>query len=131
MSHFTTLKTQFVAAEPLTLALADVRAQFGLGEIRLNELIRGWSGNTVRGDLVLATRNSGYDVGFVKEGETYNLKGDQFGLHDFKLEQLQDALKQRYAYHATLQQLQKDGFTPVEETNQADRTIHLVLRRTV
>jgi hypothetical protein len=123
MSHFTTLKTQFVRADCLKQALDVVAAQFGLGPVRENAPIRGWSGNTVHGDLVLSTRNAGYDVGFVKEGETYSLKGDQFGLHDFQLPQLQAALAQRYGYHAVKEQL-KD-FAAVGETVQRDRTIHL------
>ena len=130
MSHFTTIKTQFTALAPLQQALADVRAQFGLGEVRLNALIGGWRGNTTRGDLVVATRNAGYDVGFVKQGDTYDLTADQYGIHDFKIEQLTTALQQRYAYHTVKEKLDQQGFSLVEEEVK-DQTIHLVLRRTV
>ena len=131
MSHFTTLKTQFVAEPPLRQALEDVRAEFGLGDIRQNALVGGWAGNTTRADLVLSTRNAGYDVGFRREGDTYNLVADQFGIHDFRLEQLTARLQQRYAYHAVRAKLAEQGFALVEETVEQDRTIHLVLRRAV
>lgn len=131
MSHFTTIKTKFVAIEPLTAALADIRAQFNLGELRQNTAINGWRGNTTRGDLVLATRNAGYDVGFIKTGDTYDLTADQYGIHDFKMEQLTTALQQRYAYHAVKQKLDQQGFSLVEEEQQQGGAIHLVLRRTV
>ena len=75
MSHFTTIKIQFVAIEPLKKALADVRAEFQLGEIRANALVSGYQGNTTRADLFVATRNQGYDLGFRKQGDTYTKTG--------------------------------------------------------
>ncbi len=130
MSHFVTLKTKFVSAEFLQLALADVRARFGLGELRFNDFIHGYGNNRIRGDLVLATRNAAYDVGFLKEGDTYDLKADPYGIRDFKLDQLGDALKQRYAYHSLRRQLEQvHGFSLVEEGVKEDQTIRLFLRR--
>lgn len=131
MSHFTTIKTKFAALEPLQRALADLRAEFGLGEVRLNDVVKGYSGNTTRADVVVATRNAGYDLGFRKEGDTYSLVADQFGIHDFKLDQITARLTQRYAYHAVKQKLDQQGFSLVEEEVKQDKTIHLVLRRAV
>lgn len=129
MSHFTTIKTKFVALEPLKQALADVSAQFGLGQIRENSVVSGFSGNTTRAELVVSTRNRGYDIGFRKEGDTYSLVADWFGIRDIQKDELIAQLSQRYAYHVVRAKLQQSGFSLVEETEQQDRTIHLVLRR--
>lgn len=131
MSHFTTLKTQFVLAEPLKQALADVRAEFKLGEVRENALVSGFLGSTTRADLVVATRNPGYDLGFRKQGETYELVADWYGIRDFQQADLTARLTQRYAYHTVKAKLDQQGFSLVEEEVKQDRTIHLVLRRTV
>ena len=40
-------------------------------------------------------------------------------------------LAQRYGYHAVKAKLDQQGFSLVEEEVQQDKTIHLVLRRTV
>jgi hypothetical protein len=131
MSHFTTIKTQFVDARHLKQALADVRDQFGLGEVREHTTVRGFSGGTTPADLVCATRNQGYDIGFRKEGDTYNLVADWYGIRDIKQDQLTAQLQQRYAYHAVREKLDQQGFALVEEQVQQDQTIHLTLRRAV
>jgi hypothetical protein len=131
MSHFTTIKTQFVAAAPLRKALADVRAEFNLGEVRENALVSGYHGNTARADLVVSTRNQGYDLGFRKQGEAYELVADWYGIRDFKQADLAARLTQRYAYHTVKEKLDQQGFSLVEEEVKQDKTIHLVLRRTV
>lgn len=131
MSHFTTIKTQFVAVAPLKKALADVRAEFNLGEVRENALVSGYHGNTARADLVVATRNQGYDLGFRKQGETYELVADWYGIRDIQQANLTARLSQRYAYHTVKEKLDQQGFSLVEEEVKQDKTIHLVLRRTV
>ena len=131
MSHFTTLKTKFVAVEPLIKALDDVRAQFHLGAIRRNAAVSGWRGNTTTADLVLSTRHAGYDLGFRKQGETFELVADWYGITDYTQEKIVGAIAQRYAYHAVREQLSQQGFALVEEETTQEQAIHLVLRRTV
>ncbi len=131
MSHFTTLKTQFVDAKHLKQALADIRAQFGLGEVREHATVRGYSGGTAPADLVCATHNQGYDIGFRKEGETYSLVADWYGLRDIQQEQLTTQLQQRYAYHVVREKLDQQGFAVVQDEVQQNKTIHLTLRRAV
>ena len=131
MSHFTTIKTQFVLPEPLKKALADVRAEFNLGEVRTNALVSGYHGNTTRANLVVSTRNQGYDLGFRKQGETYELVADWYGIKDINQGALTARLTQRYAYHTVRARLDEQGFSLVEEAVEQDKTIHLVLRRTV
>ena len=131
MSHFTTIKTQFVSAAPLKKALADVRAEFNLGEVRENATVGGYRGGTTPADLVVSTRNQGYDLGFRKQGETYELVADWYGIRDVKQADLTARLTQRYAYHTVKEKLDQQGFSLIEEEVKQDKSIHLVLRRTV
>ena len=130
MSHFTTIKTQFVRVEQLKKALADVRPTFGLGEIRENAPVRGYQGSSTQAELVVGTRNPQYDLGFRKQGETIELVADWYGIRDIPQTDLTRQLTQRYAYHTVREKLQEQGFSLVEELTQ-EKTIHLVLRRAV
>lgn len=132
MSHFTTIKTQFTDAAPLEKALADVAARFGLSAVWKNTAVSGWQGKTTTAELVVSTRNAGYDLGFKQEAGHYALVGDWYGIKDFNQDTLTQALAQRYAYHATVQKLvEEQGFSLVEEEEQETGAIHLVLRRSV
>ena len=130
MSHFTIIKTSFTDAEHLEKALADVSAQFGLSTVRKNTTVSGWQGISTTAELVVSTRNAGYDLGFKKDAGHYALVGDWYGIMDIKQDTLTQALAQRYAYHATVQKLvEEQGFSLVEEEHQETGAIHLVLRR--
>ncbi len=130
MSHFTTIKTAFTEADPLEKALADVAARFGLSAVRKNATVSGWRGKTTTAELVVSTRNAGYDLGFKQEAGHYALVGDWYGIKDINQTTLTQALTQRYAYHATVQKLvEEQGFSLVEEEQQETGAIHLVLRR--
>lgn len=132
MSHFTTIKTAFTDAGPLEKALADVAARFGLSAVRKNDTVSGWQGITTTAELVVSTRNAGYDLGFKQDAERYTIIGDWYGIKDIKQDTLTQALAQRYAYHATVQKLvEEQGFSLVEEEQQEAGAIHLVLRRLV
>ncbi len=129
MSHFTAVKTEFTEEQMLLRALEDVRTEFGLGEIRTLERIRGYAGNTTFAQIVVGTANPEYDLGFVRQGETYSLVADWHGLRKIKPDQLANRLRQRYAYHTVREKLEAQGFSIAEEAVQKDQTIHLVLRR--
>jgi hypothetical protein len=132
MSHFTTIKTQFTDAVPLEKALADVAERFGLSAVRRNSIVSGWRGITTMADLVVSTRNEGYDLGFTRDAGHFVLVGDWYGIKDIKQDSLTQALAQRYAYHATVQKLvEEQGFSLVEEEEQETGAIHLVLRRAI
>lgn len=132
MSHFTTIKTAFTDAGPLEKALADVAVRFGLSALRKNTTVSGWQGITTTAELVVSTRNKGYDLGFKLEAGHYALVGDWYGIKDINKDSLTQALAQRYAYHTTVQKLvEEQGFSLVEEEQQETGAIHLVLRRAV
>jgi hypothetical protein len=131
MSHFSTIKTQFVSEEHLKKALQEVRAEFGLGAVRENAQVGGFSGGKTPAQLVVSTRNQGYDIGFRKEGDTFSLVADWYGIRDINQEALTSRLQQRYAYGVVRENLEQKGFSLVEEEVKQDQTIHLMVRRAV
>ncbi|MCX8112974.1 MAG: DUF1257 domain-containing protein [Bacteroidia bacterium] len=124
MSHFTRIQTQFVEKEYLRKALEDLGYK-----VRESGVVRGWRGQRTEAELVVESPTPGYDIGFRKSGETYEVVADWWGIRSLKQETLLAQLRQRYAYHATLDKLQKQGFSLAAEEKQADGRIRLVLRR--
>ena len=125
MSHFTRVKTQMVEKEFIVKALQDLEYAYEEGSVE----IRGYGGNRDRVEIRVPTSNSGYDIGFRKAGNVYEMVADWWGIRDIKQEQFVQQLIQRYSYHATRAKLEEQGFSLVTEENQQDGQIHLVLRR--
>jgi hypothetical protein len=116
-----------VEREYLTQALKDLNYAFEVG----NTEIRGYGGQRTRVEIKIPTRNAGYDLGFQKAGESYELVADWFGIKDINQEKLLQQLMQRYAYHAAKKKLEAQGFSLVTEQTEQDGRIHLMLRRMV
>ena len=127
MSHFTTIRTQLVEASYLERALVDLGHTVQRGPVTVN----GYQGNTTRADLKIATANKGYDIGFRRNGPSYELVADWWGIKGMGQGDFVKKLTQRYAYHAAKTALKAEGFSLVEEEQQQDGTLHLVLRRSV
>jgi len=125
MSHFTTIKTQIVVKEYLKKALDDLGMRYEEGTVE----VRGFGGNRTRVEIKVPTRNAGYDLGFRKQGQTYELVADWYGIHDINQQDFLNRLTQRYAYHVTKEQLEQQDFTVVQEEVQQDQTIHITVRR--
>lgn len=127
MSHFTRIKTRLVKEEHLLKALSDMNFEVRQGKV----CIRGFGGQQTGVEVMVPTRNPGYDIGFRKAGDAYELVADWYDIKDIKPEPLLEKLQQRYAYHAVTERMAQQGFEVVEEENQQDRTIHLTERRAV
>lgn len=127
MSHFTTLKTQLVSLEHIKAALTDLNLTYEEGSVS----IRGYGGQTTQVQLRVPTANPGYDLGFRKQGETYDLVADWYGIRDIKQDEFVQQMQQRYAYHVVKDQLEEQDFSIIEETTQQDQTIHISVRRMV
>jgi hypothetical protein len=125
MSHFTTLKTRIVSKDHLKQALQDLQLQFEEGETE----IRGYQGIRTSVDIRIPTSNPDYQIGFRKQGETYEMVADWYGIEDVKQQDFLQQISQRYAYNVAKEQLEKQDFTVVEEEVGADRTIHITVRR--
>lgn len=126
MSHFSRIKTRIVDKELLLLALKDMGLEPESGE---DIQARGFASNRTPVEVRVRPSTFGYDIGFRKTGETYDIVADWFGVRGVKQADFIDQLNQRYAYHATRVRLEEQGFTLVGEEVQADGKIHLVLRR--
>ena len=124
MSHFTTVATQMVESEFLLAALRD------LGYTPEHTgAVRGFAGSSEAGEFKVATGSKGYDIGFRKSGDRYEMVADWWGIRDVNQEEFVRRLTQRYAYHAARAKLEEQGFDLVQEQQQQGGGIHLVLRR--
>lgn len=127
MSHFTKIKTKLVKKEHIVNALRDLGFQPKEGSVE----IRGYEGIKTKVDVMAPTKNRGYDIGFKKDGETFELVADWYGIDDINSEKFLEQVQQRYAYHAVTSRMAEQGFEVVEEENEEDNTIHLTVRRAV
>ena len=125
MSHFTTLKSRIVSKDHLKLALQDLQLQFEEGETE----IRGYQGIHTPVEIRIPTSNPDYQIGFRKQGDTYEMVADWYGIADMNRQDLLKQITQRYAYRVAKEQLEKQDFTVVEEEVRADNTIHITVRR--
>ena len=125
MSHFTTLKTRIVSKEHLKQALHDLELQYEEGRTE----IRGYQGIRTPVDIRLPTANPDYQIGFRKQGDTYEIVADWYGIEDIDRQGFLKQITQRYAYRVAKEQLEQQDFTVVEEEVQGDNTIHITVRR--
>ncbi len=123
MSHFTRVKTKIVDLLYLKRALKEMDLQFEEGRTK----IRGYTGRRMTVDLKIRTRE-GYDIGFVKSGDTYEVVADWDMVKTFSQETFVRELTRRYAYNVVKDQLQVQDYRVVEEKRQGE-TVSLTLRR--
>jgi hypothetical protein len=64
-------------------------------------------GDRTQVEIAVPTKSSGYDIGFRKSGNAYEVVADCWGIHDIKQEQFLQQVNQRYAYHAARAKLEK------------------------
>jgi hypothetical protein len=123
MSHFTRIKTNLREIESLRAALRDLGYAFEEGAVRA----RGFAGDTAV-DLVIRQPHGGYDIGFRKRGETYELVADWWGA-TIECDRFLDAVTQRYAYHTIVRKAQTQGFTLASDEKQPDGALRVVVQR--
>jgi hypothetical protein len=126
MSHFTTIQTQIVVKDYLLKALSDLEYKWEEGNLE----VRGYQGNLTRAEIRLETGNPGYDIGFRKQDQNYEVVADWWGIESINQEEFVQQVNRLYAYHAVKDQLEQQDFTFVEEEVRADNTIHISVRRT-
>jgi len=127
MSHFSTIQTKIVVKDYLKKALTDLKFNWEEGDVE----VRGYQGNRTKAEIQIETGNPGFDIGFRKQGQNYEVVADWWGIKNIKQEEFVQNVNQRYAYHAVKDQLEQQDFTFVEEEVQADNTIHLTVRRMI
>lgn len=126
MSHFSRIKTQMVEKAFLLQALKDSGYRYEVGE---NLKIRGYGGTQTQVEIKVPTKARNYDIGFRQAGKVYECIADWWGVRGINQKTFLQQITQRYAYHATVNKLEAQGFSLVSEEVQGRNRIHLRLRR--
>jgi len=125
MSHFTKIKTEMTRKRCLLEALKDL----GYEPREDRSRIGGYGGRQTDVDIVVPTSSSAYQIGFRKDGEFYEIVADWHGIPHVDAEAFPGRLRQRYAYHAVLEDMSEKGFEVDRETLEESGAIRLVVRR--
>ena len=123
MSHFTRVKTKIVDMLYLKRALGELNLQHKEGKVK----IRGYLGKKMEVELRISTPD-GYDIGFRKAGDTYEVVADWDMIKSISQESFIAEVTRRYATEVVKEQLKIDNYTLVEETRQGNE-LHLTMRR--
>ena len=124
MSHFTTIKVQIKQGEVLLQVLKELGYQ-----VEQNTHIRGYMGDKTNAEYVIKQSN-GYDLGFRKNGENYELVADFWGAKINQQEFINN-ISQKYAHKTLMETIQTEGFNVEEEEVLADGTVRVVVGRWV
>ncbi|MTJ30638.1 DUF1257 domain-containing protein [Aphanizomenon sp. UHCC 0183] len=124
MSHFTTIKVQIKQGE----VLLDVLQELGY-QVEQNTQVRGYMGDKTNAEYVIKQSN-GYDLGFRKNGEGYELVADFWGAKINQQEFINN-ISQKYAHKTLMETIQTKGFNVEEEEVLADGTVRVLVGRWV
>ena len=124
MSHFTTIKIQIKDSEMLHQALQELGYQ-----VECNTTVRGYQGNTTQAEYVIRQKN-GYDLGFRRGGENYEIISDFWGAK-INQQEFVNAITQKYAHKTLMQTVQEQGFNVEDEEVLEDGTVRVVVGRWV
>jgi hypothetical protein len=124
MSHFSTIRTQITHGPYLVKALRNL----GYRPEEGNLSVRGYGGSRTPVDVRIASKASGYDVGFRKQGKHYVCVADWFGVRGIQQQIFLQQLTQQYACVAAKNQLAAHGFDLAEE-KQVAPNLSLVHKR--
>jgi hypothetical protein len=124
MSHFTTIKVQIKQGEVLLQVLKELGYQ-----VEQNTQVRGYMGDKTNAEYVIKQSN-GYDLGFRKNGEGYELVADFWGAKINQQEFINN-ISQKYAHKTLMETIQTEGFNVEEEEVLADGTLRVIVGRWV
>lgn len=125
MSHISRIKTRMVQKIYILAAIKDLGYTAAEnGRIKTFGLIR------TPVDIQVSTGKGGYDIGFKKQDNGYEIVADWWGVKGVEQVDFTKKVAQRYAYHAAMAKLEEQGFSLVSEDVDSDKRIRLVLRRT-
>ena len=124
MSHFTTIKVQIKKGEVLLHVLQELGYQ-----VEQNTNVRGYMGDTTNAEYVIKQSN-GYDLGFRKNGEGYELVADFWGAK-INQQEFVNNISQKYAHKTLMETIQTEGFNVEEEEVLADGTVRVIVGKWV
>lgn len=124
MSHFTTIKVQIKNSEILHQVLQELDYQ-----VECNTKVRGYRGNTTEAEYVIRQQN-GYDLGFRRYGENYEIVADFWGAK-INQQEFVNSIAQKYAHKTLMATVQEQGFNIEEEEVLGDGTVRVVVGKWV
>jgi Protein of unknown function (DUF1257) len=124
MSHFTTIKVEIQNGEILQQALQELGYK-----VERNTMVRGYEGNKIKAEYVIR-QISGYDLGFRKQGASYELIADFWGTQ-IDQQAFISAVTQKYAHRSLMATVQAQGFAIEQEETLPDGTVRVVVGRWV
>lgn len=124
MSHFSTIKIQIKNGEILQQVLTELGY-----EVESNTQVRGYRGNQTNAEYVIR-QNNGYDLGFRRNGESYELVADFWGT-SINQQEFLNQINQKYAHQTLMQTVEEQGFDVEEEEVLEDGTVKVVVGRWV
>jgi hypothetical protein len=125
MSHFSQIKTQIRDLSSLQAALDDLGVSWKSGP----QPIRGYRGQTYTAEVVIE-QNNGYDIGFSRNQEQYELVADlQYWQQPLSVEGFLKKVTQRYAFHTVIKETARQGFQLTEQQQNQDGSLRLVVQR--
>lgn len=124
MSHFTTIKIQIKNGEILQEVLQELGYQ-----VECNTTVRGYQGNTTQAEYVIR-QNNGYDLGFRRSGDIYEIISDFWGGR-INQKEFVNSISQKYAHKTLMNSVQEQGFDIEEEEVLEDGTVKVVVGKWV
>ena len=124
MSHFTTIKVQIKNSEILHQVLQELGYQ-----VECNTKVRGYRGDTTQAEYVIRQKN-GYDLGFRRSGENYEIIADFWGTN-INQREFVNSITQKYAHKTLMATVQEQGFNVEDEEVLEDGTVRVVVGRWV
>ena len=124
MSHFTTIKIQIKNGEILQEVLQELSYQF-----ECNTTVRGYRGNTTQAEYVIR-QNNGYDLGFRRSGDIYEIVSDFWGAK-INQKEFVNSISQKYAHKTLMNSVHEQGFDIEEEEVLEDGTVRVVVGKWV
>ena len=127
MSHFTTVKTKIKCFVTLQKAIAQMGYTFKEGVTK----VMGYRGETTDAVAVIDTKSS-YDIGIVQTQDGYSIVGDWDMLQvraGIEQDEFLSELNKTYAKIKVLDEIAKQGYTVVEETEDEQQVVTVRVRR--
>lgn len=124
MSHFTTIKIQIKNGEILQEVLQELGYQ-----VECNTTVRGYQGNSTQAEYVIR-QNNGYDLGFRRSGEIYEIVSDFWGAK-INQKEFVNSISQKYAHKTLINSVNEQGFDIEEEEILEDGTVRFVVGKWV
>lgn len=124
MSHFTTIKVKIKDGEILHKTLQELGYT-----VETNTNVRGYQGKKTKAEYVIR-QNNGYDLGFRRQSDNYELVADFWGAKIDQTKFIND-ISQKYAHYTLKEEVEKQGFNIEEEETLEDGTLRVVVGRWV